>query len=137
MSSTKKSTIFLFFCFFENQSTINLVELFRKPKICKTNVYQSTTLFYFISEKQPIFFYWFVIKCLPNFMYFTVNIVIPTCKSRITNVDDAWKIKVHGKHTTQQHLHNTKRKDLTESTGVVQAEFPLKVKLELLTTLEC
>ena len=77
----------LFFFFFENQSTINLVELFRKPKICKTNVYQSTTLFYFISEKQPIFFYWFVIKCLPNFMYFTVNIVIPTCKSRITNVN--------------------------------------------------
>ena len=46
----------LFFFFFENQSTINLVELFRKPKICKTNVYQSTTLFYFTSEKQPIFF---------------------------------------------------------------------------------
>ena len=72
-------------------------------------------------------------------MYFTVNIVIPTCKSRITNVDDAWKItsEVHGKHTTQQHLHNTKRKDLTESTGAVLAKYPSKVKLKLLSTLKC
>ena len=38
---------------------------------------------------------------------------------------------------SQWHLHNTKRKDLTESTGVVLAEYPPKVKLELLTTLEC
>ena len=30
-----------------------------------------------------------------------------------------------------------KRKDLTESTGVVSAEYPSKVKLELLTALEC
>ena len=54
-------------------------------------------------------------------------------------VDDAWKInsKVHGKHAIQRHLHNTKREDLTESTGVVPAEYPMKVKLEFLTTLEC
>ena len=31
----------------------------------------------------------------------------------------------------------TKREDLTESTGVVPAEYPPKVKLELFTTLEC
>ena len=53
--------------------------------------------------------------------------------------DDAWKItsEVHGKHAIQRHLHNTKREDLTESTGVVPAKYPPKVKLELLTTLEC
>ena len=38
---------------------------------------------------------------------------------------------------SQWHLHNTKRIDLTESTGVVLAKYPLKVKLGLLTTLEC
>ena len=56
-----------------------------------------------------------------------------------TPTDDAWKInsEVHGKHTIQRHLHNTKREDLTESIGVVPAEYPPKVKLELLTTLEC
>ena len=35
------------------------------------------------------------------------------------------------------YLHNTKRMDLTENTGVVPAKYPPKVKLELLTTLEC
>ena len=35
------------------------------------------------------------------------------------------------------YLHNTKREDLTESTGVVPAKYPLNVKLKLLTTLEC
>ena len=38
---------------------------------------------------------------------------------------------------SQWHLHNTKRMGLTESTGVVLAKYPLNVKLELLTTLEC
>jgi len=37
----------------------------------------------------------------------------------------------------KQHLHNMKREDLTESTGVVLAKYPPKVKLEFLTTLEC
>ena len=37
----------------------------------------------------------------------------------------------------EQHLRNTKREDLTESTDVVLAKYPPKVKLELLTTLEC
>ena len=42
-----------------------------------------------------------------------------------------------------QHLHTRnstctiKREDLTENTSVVPAKYPLKVKLELLTTLEC
>ena len=54
--------------------------------------------------------------------------------------DDAEKVtsELHGKHviamTPTQHK---KKKDLTESTGVVPAEYPPKVKLELLTTLEC
>ena len=53
--------------------------------------------------------------------------------------DDAWKItsEVHDKHAIQRHLRNTKRKDLIESTDVVPAKYPSKVKLELLTTLEC
>ena len=53
--------------------------------------------------------------------------------------DDAWKIttEVHGKHAIQRHLHNTKRKDLTESTGAVPTKYLPKVKLELLSTLEC
>ena len=38
---------------------------------------------------------------------------------------------------SQRHLHNTKKEDLTESTGVVPAKYPPKVKLELLITLEC
>ena len=37
----------------------------------------------------------------------------------------------------EQHLRNTKREDLAESTGVMLAKYPLNVKLELLTTLEC
>ena len=41
-------------------------------------------------------------------------------------------------HTcTKQYQHNTKRKDLTKSIGVVLAKYPSKAKLELLTTLEC
>ena len=53
--------------------------------------------------------------------------------------DDAEKSPVS--HTvfalSKQHLRNKKREDLTESTGVVPAKFPPKVKLEFLTTLEC
>ena len=37
----------------------------------------------------------------------------------------------------KQYLHNTKREDLTKSTGVVLAKYLSKVKLELLITLEC
>ena len=53
--------------------------------------------------------------------------------------DDARKSTVSYTINTcsQWHLHNTKRNDLTESTGVVPAKYPPKIKLELLTTLEC
>ena len=37
---------------------------------------------------------------------------------------------------SKQHLHNTKREDLAESTGVVPAKYPPKIKLEFLITLE-
>ena len=37
---------------------------------------------------------------------------------------------------SKQYLHNTKREDLIESIGMVLAKYPLKVKLELFTTLE-
>ena len=53
--------------------------------------------------------------------------------------DDARKLAVSYTANTcsQWHLHNTKRKNLIESTGVVPAEYPPKVNLKLLTTLEC
>ena len=38
---------------------------------------------------------------------------------------------------SMQYLHNTKREDLTKSTGVMPTKYPPKVKLELFTTLEC
>ena len=38
---------------------------------------------------------------------------------------------------SKQYLHNTKREDLTKSTSMVPAEYPLKVKLEIFITLEC
>ena len=38
---------------------------------------------------------------------------------------------------SKQYLHNTKREDLTESKDMVPAKYPLNVKLELFTTLEC
>ena len=56
-----------------------------------------------------------------------------------TPTNDAWKInsELHGKHTITMTPTQHKKKDLTESTGAVLAEYLLKVKLELLTTLEC
>ena len=53
--------------------------------------------------------------------------------------DDAEKSSVSYTALTcsKQRLHNTKREDLAESTGVVSAKYPPKVKLELLTTLKC
>ena len=54
-------------------------------------------------------------------------------------LDDAEKSSVSYTALTcsKQCLHNTKREDLAESTGVVPAKYPPKVKLELLTTLKC
>ena len=53
--------------------------------------------------------------------------------------DDAKKSTIN--HTvltySKQYLHDTKREDLTKSTGVVLAKYPPQVKLELFTTLEC
>ena len=56
-----------------------------------------------------------------------------------TPTNDAWKInsELHGKHAITMTPTQHKKEDLTESTGVVPAEYLLKVKLELLTTLEC
>ena len=36
----------------------------------------------------------------------------------------------------KQYLHNTKTEDLVESTSMVSAKYPPKVKLEIFTTLE-
>ena len=53
--------------------------------------------------------------------------------------DDAKKSIIS--HTTftcsKQHLLNTKGEDLIESISVMPAKYPPKVKLELLTSLEC
>ena len=38
---------------------------------------------------------------------------------------------------SKQYLHNINREDLIESTGVIPAKYPPKVKLEFLTTLKC
>ena len=52
-----------------------------------------------------------------------------------------WHRKNHQWATQSSHTQNNtctiKREDLIESTGVVLAKYPLKVKLELFTTLEC
>ena len=52
--------------------------------------------------------------------------------------DDAEKSTLsHTASRARNNTYKTKRKDLTESIGVVPAKYPPKVKLELLTTLEC
>ena len=58
---------------------------------------------------------------------------------RKIHIDDAKKPPVSYTVLTysKRHLHNRKREDLPESTDVVPAKYPPKVKLELLTTLEC
>ena len=59
-------------------------------------------------------------------------------KKMILNDDDRKSTVSYTTNTrSQQYLHNRKREDLTESIGMVPAEYPSKVKLELLTTLEC
>ena len=60
-------------------------------------------------------------------------------KGEVMATDDAEKSSVSYTALTcsKQCLHNIKREDLAESTGVVPAKYPPKVKLELLTTLKC
>ena len=50
---------------------------------------------------------------------------------RKIHIDDAKKPPVSYTVLTysKQHLHNTKREEITESTGVVPAKYPPKVKL--------
>ena len=57
----------------------------------------------------------------------------------LSSNDDAKKLTVSHMVLTcsKQYLHNIKREDLTESTYVVPAKYPPKVKLELFITLEC
>ena len=55
-------------------------------------------------------------------------------------VDDAENkvtSELHDTHTLEIAPAQHKREDLAESIGVVPAKYPPKVKLELLTTLEC
>ena len=51
--------------------------------------------------------------------------------------DDAVKItsELYDPLAQKSHLHNKKKKDLTESTGVVPVEYTPKVKLELFSQL--
>ena len=52
---------------------------------------------------------------------------------QMTPIDDAIKItsELHDPIAWKRHLHNKKKKDLTESTGMVPAEYTPKVKLGL------
>ena len=63
----------------------------------------------------------------------------PNKRSPLKGNDDAEKPLVSYTVLTysKQHLHNIKREDLVESTGVVSAKYPLKVKLEFLSTIKC
>ena len=51
--------------------------------------------------------------------------------------DDAVKItsELHDSIARESHLHNKKKKDLIESTGMVPAEYTPNVKLELFSQL--
>ena len=64
-----------------------------------------------------------------------------TTKPIPTNGANWWCRKSHQWATrflhTQNSTYTIKREDLTKSTSVVPAKYPPKVKLELLTTLEC
>ena len=52
-------------------------------------------------------------------------------------IDDVAKItsELHDPIAQKSHLHNKKKKDLIESTGVVLAEYTPKVKSELFSQL--
>ena len=52
-------------------------------------------------------------------------------------IDNAVKItsELRNPIARKSHLHNKKKKDLTESTSVVSAEYSPKVKLELFSQL--
>ena len=64
--------------------------------------------------------------------------MIPIRKGLLNQGDDIEKSTVNYMvhMCSKQHLYNTKREDLAESTSVVLAKYPLNVKLEFLTTLE-
>ena len=70
-------------------------------------------------------------KCMHNLTLIKLNIGFPYW----------WCRKNHQWATKSSHARNNtciiKREDLTESTGVVSAKYPPKIKLELFTTLEC
>ena len=64
--------------------------------------------------------------------------LLVTQKQRIKS-DDAEKVTTepHDTCTLKIAPAQHKREDLAKGTGVVPAKYPPKVKLELLTTLEC
>ena len=88
------------------------------------NFESKRALVQYSSAKQPNFFTYLTVK---------------QGKKIFVYVDDAEKSTVSYMALTcsKQRLHNTKREDLAESTGVVPAKYPPKVKLELLITLKC
>ena len=66
------------------------------------------------------------------------NIAYKSLFPQTTPTDDGEKsIVSHTASRARNNTYTTKREDLTENTGVVSAKYPPKVKLELLTTLEC
>ena len=79
-----------------------------------------------ISVDTEVYYFMFT----ANFIYIYIYINLFIC-------DDAIKItnELHDPITRKSHLHNKKKKDLTESIDVVPAEYPPKVKLELFSQL--
>ena len=71
------------------------------------------------------YFEGFVIACIYIYIYIYIYI------------DNAVKItrEIHYPIARKSHLHNKKKRDLTESVGVVPIEYTPKVKLELFSQL--
>ena len=132
---------FLFYGAFPNVG-LGISPVYPKPLVvpwyCGSNPTSPLPIFAF--QKK-----WFLSECKISNFKCSLNLSSHFSVHLMTNIlliyvgDDVEKSTIS--HTvltcSKQHLHNTKREDLAESTGVVQAKYPPKVKLELLTTLEC
>ena len=77
-----------------------------------------------ISVDTEVYYFMFT----ANYIYIYINLFICDDAVKITN-------ELHDPIARKSHLHNKKKKDLTESTDVVPAEYPPKVKSELFSQL--
>ena len=81
-----------------------------------------------ISVDTEVYYFMFTTNYIYIYIYTHINLFI---------CDDAIKItsELHDPIACKSHLHNKKKKDLTESIGMVSAEYPPKVKSELFSQL--